>query len=702
MVTTYEEGQASPTKEGIYFIRIHDENDALFVEYSTAPIPDPGRPIYEYQAVMRRPRITPSSVDMPTAKIRFPSFSCDLIDRISQQDKWSRVSYDLLGSRSLPSYRPRLQILNRRLKVFHGYQGMQKTDYREMFDGFISGLEDKGSGIFRLKCDGSMKLLDRPIFRHIKGRTTIATGGGLRYTYDDYQIPVTSHTNFNDPQDSTYPFDCFAYVTKEDGSQTILYQYGAKTLATVDRLVIAQSGDDIWGGTMYSTAQSGNAGDDVWTVGDEVWEAMSFEMNPIRFALWIMETSGGGELGPYDRGVSDFGLAIPYTYIDEPGLTQLIADFKDHQFRFYRNYKELIEEPVNGFDFIRDEICKPLGLMLTSTTEGKITFQKITGGAIAGTITDDDMVRPPEQDWSDDLVYGEIQFFTDPYDHYDYLDEFRHKWIHGYTGTGSVFPYSIERRRLKLKSRAVVDDLYTHNLESGSTNDSVGNAGFIYWSYYNTVFPNFAEPYPTVKVECHHTKSSYPAGSRVTVDSAFLHQLGAFDDGGRGITNEGMKVLERKFKETTVEYKLWRNEIPPWMDNNSTFNINFTPDNATVAITQIAAFDPDSLGARWESPVIDTSNDGYFVNTEGYKGQFLQLQLEFSCQALTRTYSDIYPRIMFVMQAGEISSTPVDFIDVTAAYFFEITWAPPAGTQTFTFYALVLSCHMTISLTISA
>jgi hypothetical protein len=687
MVDTYAEGIAAPTKVGIYYIRIYSDvvETSTHREYSTAPIPDTSQPIDEYKAVMRNPKITHASTEVPSGNTKLPSFTCELIDRISQQDTWSMVSHDMFGRRYeyIPS-RPRIQILNRRVRVFHGFEGMNKIDYQVVFDGYVASFEQKNPSTFLLKCNGTLSLLDKPIFRHIKGKTSIAVGGVHVILPGTLNLPVTNYDNFNDPQDATYPFPCYLYVTTEDGGHTVMYQYGKREVDTLPKFFFGAAGDDISGGSIFSTAHMGHPLIEVWDVGDEVWEAMSFEMNPIRFALWVMETSKGGEGGGYDQGVDGFGLAIPDGYIDEAGLEELMVEFKQHRFRFFRTYKEMSEEPVNGLEFIRDEICKPLGLTLTTTNTGRITFKKIAGGVEAGSISDDDMIKPPSESWDDKFVYGEVQFHTDPWDHYDQLDDYRHKWIHGYTGTAAIFPNSVDKRRLKLMSRSVPDDFYAHDLEPGTTTDSVGNAGLTYYHYYRDVFPNFSEPYPIVKVETHQRAGVYPPGNIVSLSSAFLHKLDDNSTGARGIENEQAKILERSLGKDSVKYKLWRNQKPTnqWMLDNSVDNTINSFDNDTVAIDQKVAYDEEVLGDRGDSPVINTSNDAYAINSNSYKGQFIQLYMSFQCKQLTRTYTDIYPRIAFVLQVGKIASSPVDFIDVTGAYFFEITWDPPGSTIT--------------------
>ena len=696
----YTDEIAKPDKRDIYVLVIYDEEDDVHVRYATAPVAEGGGIKVEAPyAVMDNLQLKGSSLDVHDGEVTVAGFTCDLIDRLTgDETKVGRVSNDLLGTRSGFSDE-RLQILDRRALLYYGFPALTANQYQLIFTGFIRDLAQISPGTFRIRVDGTISMLDREIFKHIKGHSTIPTSS----KNDDKYIPLRNSDDFLDP--GTHPLECHAYIegTEETdwaGSWEVFQYFDKNSRGGNPALDLMGSGlaDDVYGKNRILTgARATGTNRQVWPVGTAVWECILWRGNPLILLMNVMMTTAAGTNGAYDLGIADFGLEIPQGYVDITAIEYWFDGvgtvFEDVVVTVFHNYKILREVPLTGVRLAHD-LLYPLGLVMTETNAGKIAVGRPSAfmGASQGTIDDTNLLKPPKELWSKKLLAGSARLYTRPFQRYDQEGSFYGGNIKKSTGTIEIFPRQ-GTKVIDYKSpyyRCDALEAYNNGADEAET------WGMTCKRWYRNDFGTYTEPFPIIEVETHMTLMGLAPGNKATISTAFLHDLGAgVKHGQRGVDEIEGTILEKtpyiNKKPPRLKFKVWLHQWDRWMTVTTTEHQDTSITKA--AITFSNGVQPCYKNASWDDSWAKTTLSGdeaYNENEGTHKGDFMRLKIRIDVPSGETRESDCYARMAFIAYACDVvpgGGNPGFHSEHGSGFYFTCVYEPPgAGTETMYFY----------------
>lgn len=149
--------------------------------------------------------------------------------------------------------------------------------------------------------------------------------------------------------------------------------------------------------------------------GAHVQQAVIFECSPLEFLLYILCTTKGGANGPYDLGISGFGLEIAQASVNIEGIERL--GWKHYQKTYEYDPFWVVYDPQVSPDFLRETILEPAAAILyVNSSTGKLDCavldwmdykENFSGNALA-----DADIAGADIDIRYDQVLNDIRLYT--------------------------------------------------------------------------------------------------------------------------------------------------------------------------------------------------------------------------------------------------------------------------------------------------
>jgi len=284
-------------------------------------------------------------------------------------------------------------LINHWIVCYAGDDSMLESEYVPMWTGRIKKVRVNQSGTgWILSCHDETSWLTDPVFRNVSHVTYLSqsmTPSGSQWCYvnDNAGFPLLN-----------------GYVVIGD---EVIFYYSA--LETPDRFSLWLHANGPTGRGALCTNRLVSHG-----VYNQVYELQIFEENPIDLVLQILTTTAEGNNGPYDQGIANMGLGVPYTDIDiVQWEIQRAAYFPNAICRLTVCSRDVLAGTITADRIINEWVLSPVGAYIVIGWNGLLRLQVPHGaeGSPSGPIIDGSVIiGQPDYERRHALMFNTVSY----------------------------------------------------------------------------------------------------------------------------------------------------------------------------------------------------------------------------------------------------------------------------------------------------